>query len=447
MAKKGTKFKAGMYLLETLTVGMYNEPLSIYREFIQNSVDSFDTVKYSGRRGPRLVKIDLDPFRGIVSIYDNGAGIPAKSAEKIFSSIGSSEKRNGQQRGFRGIGRLGGLAFCEKGVFKTKYSGEKVESVQEWNCRELRKLLADGKMRNMDLKSLFERTTNYYQVNGKEKEGSYFKVTLHDVTSFRNHILDISKIERYLQSVAPLPFDPDFLYSDKVRSFLKKNVPNYGEYTIRLNGKKVYKPYTNKLETSKKNWDNMIGIETFELKAGKDLLAYGWYGKRNEFIGSIREYNGVSGLRVKAGNITIGNEHLLDGCFRERRFNSYMTGEIHIVSQKLVPNSRRDDFVDNDAKTEFYDAVEKEIGLPMSKEIRLRSKLRSKQVEIRKYETAQVKQEHINRPAPENDVIRAAREPRLAAKQKVNESQVLKEILEVCGDCDKIKPIRKKYGI
>ena len=48
--KKKTPFKAGMYLLETLTSGMYNEPLTIYREYIQNAVDSIDiSTKKDGR--------------------------------------------------------------------------------------------------------------------------------------------------------------------------------------------------------------------------------------------------------------------------------------------------------------------------------------------------------------------------------------------------------------
>ena len=447
MEIKETKFKAGMYLLETLTAGMYNEPMAIYREFIQNSVDSFDIIKELGRQGPRLVKIDIEPFKGIVTIYDNGTGISAKSAEKIFSSIGSSDKRNANQRGFRGIGRLGGIAFCEKAIFRTKYKGEKIESVQEWNCSELRQHLANFELRDIDLKSIFELTTNFYQINGKNEEGSYFQVELQDVSSFRNHILDLKKIERYLQSVAPLPFHPNFLYANEVRSFIKETIPNFGEYTIRLNGENVYKPYGCLLTTSKKNWDTLIGIKTFGIKSGKEILAYGWYGKRNELIGSIRSNNGISGLRVRAGNITIGDEHLLDSCFRESRFNSYMTGEIHIVSQELIPNSRRDDFVDNDAKTKFYDEVEREIGIPMSKEIRLQSNLRSKRTERQNQEKEEVDSGSTNLKIAKDIIIKPANKPSLDIRSRFNSDQVLKEIFEVCGNCGKLIQIKNKYKI
>src|SRR5208282_3785072 len=59
------------------------------------------------------------------------------------------------------------------------------------------------------------------------------------------------------------------------------------------------------------------------------------------------------------------------------RFNSYVTGEVHVECGDLIPNSRRDDFVDNITKGQFYNAIERAIGLPISKEIRLRSRLSS----------------------------------------------------------------------
>ena len=115
---------------------------------------------------------------------------------------------------------------------------------------------------------MFELTTRFSQNNGKKEAGSYFKViSVDDVSSFRNHILDIRKIEKYLQSVAPVPFNSStFGYSDEIRSFLSKNVPNFGEVTIKLNGEEIYKPYKDTVSTSRKNAEKIEGIEFFELK-------------------------------------------------------------------------------------------------------------------------------------------------------------------------------------
>ena len=38
----------GKYTLESLTNGMYSNPLDLYREYIQNAVDSIDSARRYG---------------------------------------------------------------------------------------------------------------------------------------------------------------------------------------------------------------------------------------------------------------------------------------------------------------------------------------------------------------------------------------------------------------
>lgn len=445
MSLKESRFKAGMYLLETLTAGMYNEPLSIYREYIQNAVDSFDLVRQARRPGPQLIKVELDPFERYISISDNAFGIPSETAENTLSRIGGSEKRKEKFRGFRGIGRLGGLAFCDKAIFTTKAAGEKVESVQEWDCKKLRNRLADTGQKEMTLRELFDETTVFYQSNSKKTSGSYFKATLMDVSSFRNHILDIRQIEKYLQSVAPLPFDPDeFEYASEIKGYLSKKIPNYVEMKIKLNGKQLFNPYKRRIKSTNKGFDFIEGIEFFDINTSEGMIASGWYGKRKDFIGAINRGEGVSGIRVRDGNIMIGDEHILDGCFKEARFNSYVLGEIHINSSKLIPNSRRDDFVDNQTKTQFYNMIDRYIGLPLSKEIRLRSRLRSQGQPLQKKQPENV-QDSKHEKMPE----RTVGENKGSKKENIvrpSAEVVLFEIFEKCGDYKEIIEIKKKYG-
>jgi molecular chaperone HtpG len=56
-----------------------------------------------------------------------------------------------------------------------------------------------------------------------------------------------------------------------------------------------------------------------------------------------------------------------------------MIGEIHIVDNRLVPNSRRDDFEDNDLRDQLYESFVREVGIPYSRKIRKLSTDRSKQ--------------------------------------------------------------------
>jgi len=372
-----SKFKAGMYLLETLTSGMYNEPLSIYREYIQNAVDSIDLATPDAKKD-FVIDIKLDPFNKTITIIDNGEGILASLARKTLSSIGSSEKIGTKQRGFRGIGRLGGVAFSEKAIFRTKAKGDTVESIQVWDCKSLRSLLADPAQASLAIDTVFDEVTSFQQrISTAHRNESFFEVTLGGVKSFRNHIFDIAKVKDYLGQVAPLPFGPEnFRFADKIKQFLSANLDDYGEYNIRLNGNQVFRPYTDKIKVTNKISDDVLeSIELVKLEINSSPIAFGWYGKRKHLLGAITKGVGVAGIRVKSGNITIGDDHLLDKSFRENRFNSYIVGEIHVHNPNLIPNSRRDDFIDNDMKNLFYNLLEREIGLPLSKEIRHRSRI------------------------------------------------------------------------
>jgi hypothetical protein len=135
----------------------------------------------------------------------------------------------------------------------------------------------------------------------------------------------------------------------------------------------------------------------------------------------------------------IGDDHLLDSCFREPRFNSYALGEIHIEWEGLIPNSRRDDFVDNRSKNIFYNAVEKEIGLPISKEIRLKSRIKSES----RITMAPARKEEERTDKPPLPVLESEPKKELNPPQASKEQPdiVLTEIMRTCKDCPKLTEI------
>ena len=96
----------GKYTLETLTNGMYSNPLDLYREYIQNAVDSIDEKIKKVEDTVEHYKIDIqiEPLSGTISIRDNGEGIAFNIAEKSLVDIGNSDKDKKKSRGFRGIG-------------------------------------------------------------------------------------------------------------------------------------------------------------------------------------------------------------------------------------------------------------------------------------------------------------------------------------------------------
>lgn len=50
----------GKYTLESLTNGMYESPLDLYREYIQNAVDSFDVALERKITSIDKLKIDIN---------------------------------------------------------------------------------------------------------------------------------------------------------------------------------------------------------------------------------------------------------------------------------------------------------------------------------------------------------------------------------------------------
>ena len=52
----------GKYILDTLSVGMYNEPMMLFREYIQNSVDSIDQLI---NKRKAQININIDGMRKI----------------------------------------------------------------------------------------------------------------------------------------------------------------------------------------------------------------------------------------------------------------------------------------------------------------------------------------------------------------------------------------------
>ena len=111
---------AGKFLLEILTKGMYSNPMHVYREYIQNSTDAIDQAIASGilSADEAAIHINIDCGKQTITIRDNGCGISADLAREILLSIGDSLKNGVDERGFRGIGRLAGLAYAKEVIFR-----------------------------------------------------------------------------------------------------------------------------------------------------------------------------------------------------------------------------------------------------------------------------------------------------------------------------------------
>ena len=82
----------------------------------KNALIRGKTVSYT-----HLVR--LAPTENQIVITDNGLGIPTAEVEKTLISIGNSKKSSESSRGFRGIGRLAALSYCQRLTFSTSFKG------------------------------------------------------------------------------------------------------------------------------------------------------------------------------------------------------------------------------------------------------------------------------------------------------------------------------------
>src|SRR5258708_1158382 len=126
----------GKDILELLSSSMYVDPMTIYREYVQNAVDSIEACRRdNGSAKTGCVDFFVDWVFSRIRIRDDGHGIRKSEFVRRLTAFGASEKRGSSSRGFRGVGRLAGLGYCRELVFRSRAEGETQVSEMTWDCR------------------------------------------------------------------------------------------------------------------------------------------------------------------------------------------------------------------------------------------------------------------------------------------------------------------------
>jgi molecular chaperone HtpG len=355
---------------------MYQDSKVIYREYIQNSCDQIDKAEQLGILKPRnpnskypdlgegVINIWLDTKKRNIVIEDNATGIKADDFQRILGNIADSDKVIGQDKGFRGIGRLCGLAYCKQLVFTSRWSGEDVVSIMTCDALEMRRLINEANT-NVKKHSALDVLNAMAQFDTRAATKSdpphFFKVELLSINEENEELFGgrdedgLKQLTDYLSFVAPVPYQRNFLYSKEIYERAKEIGTNVDEYEIKIEGESIHKKYKTHLKTSK-GLDEVFGVEFHEFRANDNtLIAWMWFGK-TQFKASIEEKEISRGLRLRKENIQIGEGDTLRNMFtREasRRGNGYFIGEIFAISPELIPNSQRSYFNENPIRIEF----------------------------------------------------------------------------------------------
>ncbi len=351
-------FELGPNILENLTTGMYSDSKVIYREYIQNACDQIDKAvsqNILNSRKDGIISIFINKDNRSISIEDNATGIPANDFYRTLMDIANSGKTIGHDKGFRGIGRMAGIAYCNKLVFTASAKGEAIKSVLIFDASEIRVRITENyKTRKYTLNDVWQGTSTFNQ-ESEDAEKHYFRVELQGVNKENNVLLDKTKIEEYLSFVAPVPYKASFFLRTEIEAYVKKQNFSLDEYVIKLEGNDVFKPYSMNYSTHGKGQDSIRNVEcmAFENSEGR-ALAWGWLGVSN-FSGSLPATVKMRGIRLRSGNIQIGNDDVMQRFLAdsEKRGAYYFIGEVHIVSKDLIPNSQRDYFNENAERVAF----------------------------------------------------------------------------------------------
>jgi molecular chaperone HtpG len=341
----------GRDVLELVTTAMHVDPIAIYREYVQNAADAIDEARHCGvlaLNEPGQVNIDIEPTTRSVRIRDNGIGVAWPRFVPCLTAIGASSKRSTSARGFRGVGRLAGLGYAQELVFRSRIAGEEFVSEMRWDCRLLKSVLrnaaSDGRVSEL-VRSIV--TTSRVEHQGYPER--FFEVELRGMVRLgSDKLLNPKAIAEYLAQVAPVPFAPDFRFGAEITAALRDAVA-LGELDLCVSGidGPVYRPHRDNITVDNKRAALFEKLELLEIpNIDGQVAAVGWI-LHHGYEGALPVASLIRGLRLRCGNLQVGDHTLLEEFFPEPRFNAWSVGEIHVIDRGIVPNARRDNFEQN----------------------------------------------------------------------------------------------------
>lgn len=324
-------------LLRLITAGMYDSPLILYREYLQNAADAV------ADQGSGTVQIMIDRIRSQVTIRDGGTGLSPREAARRLIDVGRSTKDRTLDRGFRGIGRLSALAFAEEVRFTTRTRATEPVTEVTWCGRTLR----DPDLAQVDATTAIERCTTIRQLLNGDWPERFFEVRVERIHRHAaSALLNEDDVRSYIGEVCPVPMANAFPLATQIRDFLATHT-DYFVLDVRVNDDDapVKRPFGETIPLTDKYGAAFERLETRVIPTidGNDLAAIVWLA-HTPYAGSIPRGVGVRGLRARMGNIQIGGDRIFEHLFLEPRFNGWCVGEVHILDKRIVPNGRRDYF-------------------------------------------------------------------------------------------------------
>lgn len=331
----------GIDLLKMLMLQLYSNPRCIYREYIQNALDSInEAVKTGILAQEKDGRVSISITKNDICIEDNGTGIRSGMAVKVLTDIANSVKNGVDTAGQFGVGRLSGGGYCEVLEFETTYKGEDVSTIVSFDTIALKDLV-EKKQIDISAEDAMKIicTTSTKPAEPNEHR---FIVRLKNVINSREILLDIEEIRNYIIEYAPIDYSVLFnsLINNCPQTEFVKRHKKIDKIRVSLNDySDIEKGYGVKVLGT---GDPIEKIRYFEFpkhpKYGS--LGWGWYAVTEFSVQIPEEKDCLSGIRLRKHNISLDKD-LLNTAFKQNRGNRYFYGEIFIDNDNIVPDSGR----------------------------------------------------------------------------------------------------------
>lgn len=404
---------------------LYENPMVVYREYIQNACDAIEDALSAGliqdrKRSTIVVKIDI--FNKAIIVEDKGVGISKENIAPYLVDVASSKKvgRAGQY----GIGRLNGANYCDNIKYETSFKGEDVMSTLIWDVKRAREI-CDNPNLDPTTEEIIDEVTHLLQEIPESSEEHYCRVTLENVNN--EILLDEQKVIEYISQIVPVDYSLDFKdnllkpsLDLNVNMAFRDRLKSLWIYKISVNDIPVEKQYSSEINTFK-----FGSLRCFSLKDSKtqEEFAWGWYAMNEE----AKQMNDipVSFIRARHCNYQIGPATLLSGLYPNSVSQTYFIGEMHLVHPNIEPTASRDGIKQNDTKLIFESLVRKffkELYTLYNKTSKFRSevvdRIAEANVQIASLSLQIKKEDDIAEKAKIKEKIKKAKEDKARAETK-----------------------------
>ena len=323
----------GASILNIITESLYDKPIVVFREYVQNSADSLSLVN----------KDDKETLCNYIwhkddNLYflDNGVGINPEIFLTKMESIAFSTKEKTTNMGYKGIGRLSGISYCKKlhfiniidynsKTFQTytidcvKYNEiQKSDNYNEMSFSELMKNIGTINLNNSseDIDSIISPYKNIF-----ESRSTGFLVILEQLSPVLKTVIKEKNFEESLSWLLPVPFREDLLSKESKTSSLfdwLSNKPVFDNtsviaaqgYRICFNNKQIFRPLN----------ENMF--RTYLCRSRFDNYAVCIHSFSNEKI-EIDKKNTFSGIRIYIDNMLLCDENELIPVLQQYGYTSH----------------------------------------------------------------------------------------------------------------------------